>query len=110
MSDPAFLDRARGLTLREIVALTEAKAPAQTISDLVIHGVAALELAGPNDISFADRLGHAAVAVTQAGACFLTADLVRAVPLHTVALISADPFCAFVQVANALHPNASRPS
>ena len=111
MGDPILPDRNRGLTLEAIAALTDAKTPDQTVGALVIHGVAALELAGPKDISFGDGLGDpATVAVTQAGACFVTSALVKSVSAHTVALISADPYRAFVRVANALHPNASRPS
>jgi hypothetical protein len=69
MGDPILPDRNRGLTLEEIAALTDAKTPDQTVGALVIHGVAALELAGPNDISFGDGLGDpVTVAVTQAGA------------------------------------------
>jgi UDP-3-O-[3-hydroxymyristoyl] glucosamine N-acyltransferase len=111
MSDPILPDRNGGLTLQEIVALTGAKSAIQTGGEPAIRGAAALELAGPEDITFADRLGDTAIlAVTQAGACFVTAELGRALPTHTIALISADPYRAFVQVANALHPDASRPS
>src|SRR5690242_11866811 len=100
MSDPIFPDRDRGLTLEEIVALTDAAPAVSAIGHLVIRGVAGLELAGPEDITFADRIGDAAtLAVTQAGACFITAELGRVLPQHTVALISADPYRAFVQVA-----------
>lgn len=111
MVDSIFLERERGFTLEDVVALTDAKTAGQTIGGLVIHGIAALELAGPSDISFADRGRNSeAVAVTQAGACFVRAELAQAVPTRTVALILADPYRAFVRVANALYPNASRPS
>jgi len=111
MAGSNFFKRGPGLALAEIVALTGARPEVQRSVDLVINDVAALELAGPTDISFADQPDDAAViAATHAGACFVTAEFARALPAKTVALISVNPYRAFVQVANALYPNASRPS
>src|ERR1051325_8512576 len=98
MAGSNFFKRGPGLALAEIVALTGARPEVQRSVDLVINDVAALELAGPTDISFADQPDDAAViAATHAGACFVTAEFARAVPAKAVALISVNPYRAFVQ-------------
>jgi UDP-3-O-[3-hydroxymyristoyl] glucosamine N-acyltransferase len=111
MGEPVFFKREPGLTLQRIAALSGAKPVVSRGDDRIIRNVAALELAGPDDITFADRPGHAAaLGATQAGACFVTVELERALPARTVGLLAHDPYGAFVQVANALYPDASRPS
>jgi len=110
MSEPKFLRHTRGLTLREIAALTSAPLPegaaARRISD-----IAPLERAAPSDLSFYDNRRFAAAAAnTHAAACFCTAALGGALPARTTVLVVAEPYRAFVQAARALFPGALRPS
>ena len=111
MSDPAFPQSGRGLTIGEIAAMTGAALPAATLAGRRIADVAALERAAPWDLSVLDdaRLAGAAVA-TRAGACFTTADLAHNLPARVAALVVEEPYRAFVQAARALFAGALRPS
>ncbi len=111
MSEPVFLRYARGLTLEEVAKLTGADQPPASARARRIVNVAALDSAGPSDLSFLDNKNYApAAAGTHAGACLATAALAKELPAHLTALIVREPYCAFVQVARALFPQALRPS
>jgi UDP-3-O-[3-hydroxymyristoyl] glucosamine N-acyltransferase len=111
MSDPEFLSPTRGLTIAEIAALTGAALPDAAASARRIVNVAPLDMAGPCDLAFFDKQRFAATAAqTHAGACLTSAAFAARLPATTVALISRQPFHAFVAAARALFPQALRPS
>jgi UDP-3-O-[3-hydroxymyristoyl] glucosamine N-acyltransferase len=73
--------------------------------DLLLTGMAALETAGPSEISFVGHRRHAtALARTCAGAVLVSAVMRDQVPAGSVALITADPPAAWAQVAKLFHP------
>jgi UDP-3-O-[3-hydroxymyristoyl] glucosamine N-acyltransferase len=110
MSEPVFLRHSPGLTLAEIASLTGASAPAGA-SERRLVGIAALDRASPADLSFFDSGAHVSAArETDAGACLTTAALAGELPSHTLAVIVADPYPAFVTAASAMFPHALRPS
>ena len=110
MSEPVFLRYAHGLALEQVANLVGAEAPAAARERRVVN-VAALDRASPSDISFFDKKSlAAAAAVTHAGACLVTAALAKELPTRVVALVVAEPYRAFVQVARELFPHALRPS
>jgi UDP-3-O-[3-hydroxymyristoyl] glucosamine N-acyltransferase len=110
MSEPVFLRHSPGLTLSEIATLTGTTAPAG-MSERRLTGIAALDRAGPDDLSFFDSGAHAGAArETNAGACLTTAALAGELPIDTLALIVAEPYRAFVAAAQAMFPHALRPS
>jgi UDP-3-O-[3-hydroxymyristoyl] glucosamine N-acyltransferase len=111
MSEAIFLRYSSGLTLEEVANLTGAERPAAVARALRVANVAALDRAGPADLSFFDNKGFAsAAAATHAGACLTTAALARQLPARVTALVVREPYRAFVQVARALFPHALRPS
>jgi UDP-3-O-[3-hydroxymyristoyl] glucosamine N-acyltransferase len=110
MSDPVFHHRGAGLAVKNIAELTGARAVIplthQSVSD-----VAASDRAGPHDITFVDQ-GDAErqLRLTQAGVCFVRQGLADNAGPHTIALVVEDPYRAFLRVAAALYPDATRPS
>jgi UDP-3-O-[3-hydroxymyristoyl] glucosamine N-acyltransferase len=111
MSEPVFLRYARGLTLEEVASLVTAEPPAAALRTRRIVNVAALDLAGPADLTFFDRKNMtAAAAATHAGVCLTTPALAKALPATVPALTVREPYRAFVQVSRALFPHALRPS
>jgi UDP-3-O-[3-hydroxymyristoyl] glucosamine N-acyltransferase len=111
MSKPVFLRYARGLTLDEVAALTGAASPAMFARARRIANVAALDRAGPGDLSFCDSKSYAAAAAgSHADACLTTAALAEYLPARVAALVVREPYRAFVAVARELFPHALRPS
>jgi UDP-3-O-[3-hydroxymyristoyl] glucosamine N-acyltransferase len=111
MSEPVFQRRTRGLTLAEIAALTGAAPPPAPLLTRRITDVAPLDRAAPGAITFFDNKSYAAAAAaSHAGACLTSDALAKLLPASIVALVVADPFRAFVEVARELFPHALRPS
>lgn len=111
MSDPLFLRYARGLTLEEIATLSGAARPVEPARARRIVNVAAIDRAGPGDLSFFDNKRFAAAAAaSHAGACLTTAALAKILPKRVIALVVREPYRAFVAAARKLFPHALRPS
>jgi UDP-3-O-[3-hydroxymyristoyl] glucosamine N-acyltransferase len=111
MSEPVFQRHARGLTLAEIVALTEAAPPPAPLLARRIVDVAPLDRASPRHICFFDSMKYgAAAAATHAGACLTSAAMAKQLPAHVAVLVVREPYRAFVTVARELFPHALRPS
>jgi len=108
---PDFFQANRELTIGDIVALTRAEPPPGAALNGRIANFAPLDTAGPADITFLDNAKYlAALAATRAGACLLAPRFAAAAPKHVLALLTAEPYRAFVAVACALFPAALRPS
>ena len=111
MTEPVFFQAATGLTAQEIAALTGATLPARPSAERRISGIAPLDRAGPTDLSFLQSPKHEAqFAATHAGICLVTRRFADLAPPHTIALVTAAPYRAFVTVAQKLFPQALRPS
>jgi UDP-3-O-[3-hydroxymyristoyl] glucosamine N-acyltransferase len=111
MTEPFFFDRGRGLTVREIAALTGAVPRPDAELDRRITGIAALDRAAPDDLAFLDKLKYAAqLSATMAGACLTTERYASRAPAHLSVLCVAEPYRAFVEVTRTLFPDAARPS
>ena len=111
MSEPVFLRHSDGMTLGEAASLAGVEPPAEAVRQRRIGGVAALDRAGPGDLTFFDNKSFAAAAaVTRAGACLTTAALAHHLPERVAVLKVREPYRAFVLVARALFPRALRPS
>jgi UDP-3-O-[3-hydroxymyristoyl] glucosamine N-acyltransferase len=111
MSAPFFFKRSGGLSLREIAALVSGEAPEGADLDLRINGIAPLDRAGPNDLSFLDNPKYVAVAATTAaGICLTTERFAQALPPRVCVLRVREPYRALVEVARALFPDALRPT
>jgi len=100
--DPRFFRRSGPHSLAAVAATAQAEAPPRP---LVLAGVAPLQTAGPEDVSFLDnRKYSAALAETRAGAVIVHPDLATRVPSTAVAIVVAEPYAAWARVAALFHP------
>jgi len=108
---PTFAPEGRELAIDEIAALTGSKLLSNTSLGRRISDVAPLDTAGAGDICFLESSKFAGdLAVTRAGACFVTPQLAPSASPGLAVLVTDDPYRAFVLVAQALFPSALRPS
>src|SRR6202047_1892510 len=108
---PDTLRAQRTLTIEEIAALTQAKPRAGDPLDRRISNIAPLDTAVAADISFLDKARFLdALAVTRAGACFISPPFEAKAPQGLAILVTPEPYRAFVAVTRALFPEALRPS
>jgi UDP-3-O-[3-hydroxymyristoyl] glucosamine N-acyltransferase len=100
--NPRFFTCTGPHPLATVAAAAGCNAPA---SDVLLSGLAALETAGPSEISFVGHRRHAAaLARTCAGAVLVRPDMLANVPAGSVALVTADPPAGWAQVALLFHP------
>lgn len=111
MSEPIFFSAVQALSAAEICALTGAVIRDGDDAERRISSIAALDLAGPCDLAFVGGARYVdQLEPLRAGICLTTARFAARVPCRAVALIAADPYRAFVAVAQKLYPDALRPS
>jgi UDP-3-O-[3-hydroxymyristoyl] glucosamine N-acyltransferase len=105
MTEPFFFNRGRGLTVREIAALTGAEPQPGADLDRRITGAA------PHDLAFLDKPKYAVqLSASGAGVCLTTKRHAGGAPAHVSVLCVAEPYRAFVEVTRTLFPDAIRPS
>lgn len=109
MSDPVFF-RTRGpLTLAEVGELTGCVVP-EGKGTHVVSGAKPLDIAGPDDVTFYEDADYEAqLAISDAGACFVSEKLAGVVPAHIVRILSDKPYLSFVKTARALFADDLRP-
>jgi len=104
--DPRFFARSGPHTAAVVAAACGAEVPA---SDLLLHGVAPLQSAGPEQISFIDNRRYARLlAETRAGAVIVHPDLAAKLPPTAVALITPEPYLAWARTTALFHPPPPR--
>ena len=100
--DPRFFQRAGPHSLAALAAACGAPAP---VREAMIAGVAPLQTAGPEEVSFLDNRRYLpALELTRAGAVIVHPDLAGRVPAGTVALPTAEPYAGWARVAALFHP------
>jgi UDP-3-O-[3-hydroxymyristoyl] glucosamine N-acyltransferase len=73
--------------------------------DLSLEGVAPLQTAGPNEVSFLDNRRYAlALEQTLAGAVIVHPDMQERVPPATVPILTSEPYAGWARVAALFHP------
>jgi UDP-3-O-[3-hydroxymyristoyl] glucosamine N-acyltransferase len=100
--DVRFFQRTGPHSLQAIAALlgTQAAEP-----ERLIAGVAPLQSAGPQDVSFLDNRRYAAALdATKAGAVIVHPDFAARVPAGTVALVTPEPYVGWAKVSALFHP------
>src|ERR1700752_683928 len=100
--DARFFRRAGPHSLERIAALlsTETASPARLIT-----GVAPLQTAGPDDVSFLDNRRYAdLLTATKAGAVIVHPDFASRVPETTIALVTPEPYVGWAKVSALFHP------
>ena len=86
--DPRFFRRSGPFSLAAVADAAEAEAP---LRRLMLTGVAPLQTAEPNEVSFLDNRKYAsALAETRAGAVIVHPDLAERVPPSAVAIVAIE--------------------
>jgi UDP-3-O-[3-hydroxymyristoyl] glucosamine N-acyltransferase len=105
MPDPRFFTASGPTPLKDLVLLTGAKLRLQADAVRVIKGVAPLDSAGPDDLSFFDNRRYKDVFITSnAGACFSRPADAELAPATMAVLIHDNPYHAYAIAADALFP------
>jgi UDP-3-O-[3-hydroxymyristoyl] glucosamine N-acyltransferase len=102
VGDPRFFQRAGPFTLAAVVDAAEAEAAPRR---LMLTGVAPLQTAAPDQVSFLDNRKYApALDATRAGAVIVHPDMAPRVPAGGVAIVTPEPYVAWAKVAALFHP------
>jgi len=100
--DPRFYQRAGPHTLAAVVDAAGGEAPPRR---LMLTGVAPLQTAGPNEVTFLDNRKYAAeLERTEASAAIVHPDMIARVPAGTVPIVTSDPYVGWARVAALFHP------
>jgi UDP-3-O-[3-hydroxymyristoyl] glucosamine N-acyltransferase len=103
-ADPRFHRSAGPLPLAQLAQAAGVAVP-EGAGERLFSGVATLQSAGPEDVSFLEaRRWLPSLRETRAGAVVLTAENAASVPTGTLALIAPSPVLAFARIAAQLHP------
>lgn len=108
MADPRFHQRSGPFTLEAIAKSIRAVVADRHHAGISIDDVAALESAGPSELSlFYDTRHAAAVRATKAAAVVTSRKLAERAPPHLPLLLADDPRFAFAQAGLLFHPPLS---
>ncbi len=103
VGDPRFFDDGGPQTLAAIAAACGAAAPPDGARTL--RGIAPLQVAGPEEVSFLDNRRYAAaLEQTSAGAVIVHPEMADRVPAGCTALVTAQPYVGWARVAALFHP------
>jgi len=104
--DKRFFHRSGPFTLAEIAAEIGADIP-ESAAAVHFAGVAPLQVAGPEHISFLDNRKYAEqLAATRAGAVIVNPAMAARVPAGCVALVTKDPYLGWARAAGMFYPPA----
>ncbi len=105
MADPRFFDRAGPFSLDALAALSGASLRAEDDATRLIHDVAPLETAGPDDVTFLDNRKYIdAFTHSRAGAAFIDQRFSDRAPPGIALLIAPAPYRAYARAAQAFYP------
>ena len=105
MADPRFFNRSGPFRLADLAARGEARLADPAQADRLAHDVAALENAGPDDISFLDNKAYLeAFAASGAGACVVSPRHAARAPAGMALLLSEKPYRSYALIAQAFYP------
>lgn len=109
MADARFFPSAGPLRLADIAAAAAARFEGD--GERRFAGVAPLQAAGPDEVSFLDNRRYAEVLrESRAGAVVLHPDMAPRLPAGAIGLLTAQPYLGFARVAALFHPEpAARP-
>ena len=105
MADPRFFQRQGPFRLAELAATGESELSNPTAGELLIEDVAALETAGPGQLSFLDNKAYVeAFSISQAGVCVVDPRYAGRAPSGMALLLSEQPYRSFARIAQAFYP------
>ncbi|MBN8930157.1 MAG: UDP-3-O-(3-hydroxymyristoyl)glucosamine N-acyltransferase [Rhodospirillales bacterium 69-11] len=100
--DPRFFARSGPFSLAAVAEAAEGEAPPRR---LMLRGVAPLQTAQPDEVSFLDNRKYAeALDHTGAGAVLVHPDMAARVPASAVAIVTDEPYAAWARVCSLFHP------
>jgi len=100
--DPRFFRRTGPHSLAAVVDAAGGQAPPRR---LMLSGIAPLQTAGQDEVSFLDNRKYAAaLAETQAGAVIVHPDMAAGVPATAIGIICDEPYAAWARVAALFFP------
>ena len=107
--DARFFVRTGPHALAEIALAANAQlSGGPEVQSRLISGVAPLQSAGPQDVSFLDNRRYADMLdVTKAGAVIVHPDMSNRVPAAAVAIVTPEPYVGWAKVSALFHPPAS---
>jgi UDP-3-O-[3-hydroxymyristoyl] glucosamine N-acyltransferase len=108
MADPRFFDRAGPFSLETLAAASGARLWRRNDGARLMHDVAALETAGPDEVSFLDNRKYLdAFLRSRAGAAFVDERAAAQAPAGMAPLVSDAPYKAYARAAQLFYPDVS---
>ena len=108
MADPRFFNNHGPLTLGELARIADAEPGSNCDPERVIHDVAPLDVAGPDNLSFLDNPKYVeSFRESNAGACVVAAKFAGDAPSGMALLLSERPYRSYARIAKAFYPGAS---
>jgi len=105
-----FFPQSCAPTLAEVAGWCGAALAAEENGSRVIHDVAALDSAGPGDLTFLDNPRYLeAFRATRAAAALVAPRFAKDAPSGCVPLVSGEPYRAMAEVMAKLYPSAVKP-
>jgi hypothetical protein len=93
---------------RSIATVVKAAGGTTPETDLLLTGVAPLQAAGPDEVSFLDNRRYAAaLEKTSAGAVIIHPDMLARVPAGVVPVVTKEPYAGWARVAALFYPAPS---
>jgi len=110
MSEPEFFPRASAVSLREIAEIASQPLPEGADAERLIASAAALETAGPDDVSYMDNPKYTdALATTAAGVLLVAKKFAPLAPKTATVLVLPQPYQIFATILARLYPTSLRP-
>ena len=104
LGDPRFFAKAGPFPLARLAEMVGAPVPAG-LGERLIHDVAPLQAAGPDQATFLDNRRYAAeLAATRAGVAIVHPEMAGRVPPGCIALPTPEPYVGWALVAALFHP------
>lgn len=105
MADPRFFNRAGPFSLGAVAELAGANLGADADPEREMTDVAALDAAGPRDVSFFENRRYAdSLGVSAAGACLIRASDTGKAPPGMAMLVTDTPYLAYARVSREFYP------
>jgi UDP-3-O-[3-hydroxymyristoyl] glucosamine N-acyltransferase len=110
MEHPGFFHRAGPFTLRSLAEAARAVLGANADPERKMAGVAPLDDAGPNDVSFFDNAKYLSqFEKSRAGAIFVSEKFLARAPAGAALLVTAEPYRSFAMALWQFYPEAGHP-
>jgi UDP-3-O-[3-hydroxymyristoyl] glucosamine N-acyltransferase len=108
MADSRFFENKGPIAIGKLAEVAGATLSNGTDADLLIEDVAALDVAGPGDVSFLDNRKYvSAFEASNAAACIVSPAFADRAPEGMVLLLSETPYRGYARIAHAFYPDAS---